>query len=143
MNKALNCAVGLLSRREHSAFELLHKLMQKGFDEVEANDALVECQRLGFQSDVRFAESLCRTRIQQGHGPMRIERDLRQVQIKSDLIEDILEQYNWVELAQKVWLKKYKQYDETYAIVQKQKQFLLYRGFPMDIIASVFKEIRT
>jgi len=143
VSKAFVCAVRLLARREHGAHELVRKLVQKGHDEQDTQKALDECQRLGLQSDVRFVESLCRARIRQGYGPQRIVNDLQQAKVDRDLIDSVLEQekHNWLSHAVDAWTKKYKEeQDQSYAIIQKQKQFLLYRGFSMDTINQVFKE---
>lgn len=142
MTNAFNCAVRLLARREHSAFELVQKLTQKGYGKGEARAAVVECQRLALQSDSRYAEQLCRTRISQGYGPLRISQELQAKQVDEQLIDEILalEQDNWRDYAQQAWQKKFKAVQNaSLAELQKQRRFLNYRGFPGDIIASVFK----
>lgn len=144
MSNGFACAVRLLTRREHGAYELVNKLLQKGYPEHEARDALLECQRLGLQSDDRFVDSLCRARIRQGYGPVRIRRELQALKIDGELINNTLqqEQDNWLSHALWVWQKKYKEQGElSYSVMQKQKQFLLYRGFSTDTIATLFKEI--
>lgn len=144
MTKAFVSAVRLLARREHGAHELAQKLLQKKHPELEVYEAIAECQRLDLQSDRRFVESLCRTRIRQGHGPARIRQDLQNVRIDRDLIDQVLneERDNWVSYAKDVWVKKYGAYDDTaFAAIQKQKQFLLYRGFSVDTINLVFRDI--
>lgn len=143
MSKAFEGAVRLLARREHGAHELAQKLIQKKHLEPDVTNAILECQRLGLQSDTRYVESLCRTRIRQGYGPLRIRQDLKQVKIDRDLINTVLEQEqgNWVSYAQDVWIKKYKeQGDDSFAAIQKQKQFLLYRGFSMDTIGELYEK---
>lgn len=143
MSKAYVDAVRLLARREHGAHELVQKLERKAHSAQDIQDALLECQRLGLQSDARFADSLTRARIRQGHGPLRIRRDLEHVMIERELIDDILleEQEHWLAHAKAVWEKKYKQFgDDSFAAQQKQKQFLLSRGFAFDTIQMVFKE---
>lgn len=141
MSNVFECAVRLLARREHGAFELTHKLAQRGFSETEIQGALAECQRLDLQSDDRFIENLTRTRIRQGYGPVRIRRELQHLQVETDRIEVALrqEQDNWLSYAKGVWKKKYKEETaQSYAALQKQKQFLLYRGFSTDTITMVF-----
>lgn len=144
MSDALTRAVRLLARREHGASELANKLHQKGFSVADAEAALLECQRLGFQSDARFVECLCNQRVRQGYGPVRIRQELMHLQIDRALIDEVLqkEQDHWLDHAVGVWKKKYKvAYKFTFAEIQKQKQFLLYRGFSNDTIAMVFKDI--
>ncbi len=144
MTKAYVDAVRLLARREHGAYELEQKLLQKKHSVLDIKHAIDECQRLELQSDLRFVESMCRTRIRQGHGPARIYHDLKQVRIDPDLIAQVLEEErdNWISYARDVWLKKYgEQENVSFADTQKQKQFLLYRGFSMATIQMVFKDI--
>ncbi|WP_133126890.1 recombination regulator RecX [Legionella nagasakiensis] len=143
MNKALSSALRLLTRREHSVYELACKLTQKGYASSEIEAAIAECQRLGLQSDERFVETICRTRIRQGYGPLRIQQELRSLRIEETLINTVLQQKqdHWLAHAIAVKKKKYKNQGElTFKQMQKQKQFLLYRGFSADIIAMVFNE---
>jgi regulatory protein len=73
---ALNRAVGLLSRREHSERELSRKLVQRGLEPEEVGSAIRRLQSLSLQSDERFAENLIRSRAQSGHGPLHIRAEL-------------------------------------------------------------------
>ena len=143
MTKAFSGAVRLLARREHGAHELAKKLLQKKHPEPDIQNAISECQRLGLQSDERFVESLTRARIRQGYGPARIRQDLQNVRIDRELIDRMLndERDNWASYARDVWMKKYGEFaDDTFTAIQKQKQFLLYRGFSVDTINLVFKD---
>lgn len=142
MNNAFTCATGLLAKREYGEHELTEKLLHKGYDEAEIQDAILECKRLGLQSDARFAESLCRARIRQGYGPLRIRQELRSKQVDSECMENALqhEEIDWLMLATQVKNKKYSNQGAiNFAHLQKQKRFLLYRGFPQEIIAQVFE----
>lgn len=142
MTKAFDCAMRLLCRREHSAFELVTKLTQKGFSRADVNEVIAECQRLGLQCDTRFVESYCSSRIRQGYGPLRIREELLAKRVDRELIDNVLleEQDNWVCHARALWLKKYgKQDDIPFNELQKQQRFMLYRGFPTDIITKIVK----
>ena len=144
MSNAFSCALRLLTRREHGAYELVSKLAQKGYEDIDAHEALLKCQQLGLQSDKRFVESICRVRIRQGYGPVRIRQELQGKQLASELIDAALqlEEDNWFEYAFAAWKKKYKASEEiTFVELQKQKQFLLYRGFTSDIISKLFKQL--
>ncbi len=140
MNKALHCAVGLLARREHSLAELADKLKQKGHDDAEIQAALATCQRQGLQSDARYADSLCRVRMRQGYGPVRIRQELKAKSVDREHIEAVLntDPQQWLGNAMDVWEKKYAPSGDTsFAEKQKQRQFLLYRGFSMETITQV------
>ena len=141
----MESALRLLTRREHGAVELCVKLEKKGLDKVEVQKAINECQQLGLQSDRRFVENYSRSRIRQGYGPLRITQELKNKSIDCDLILEVLrpEQNNWLSYALDVWDKKSKgQLDLSFNELQKQQRFLLYRGFSMDTIARVMKELR-
>lgn len=143
-SSAYESAIRLLARREHGAAELCAKLERKGFDADLACEAVAECQRLGLQSDHRFTESYTRWRIGQGYGPLKIIQELKNKRINSDLIQEILnqERHNWLGYAIDVWEKKSKgALDYSINDLQKTQRFLLYRGFSMDIINAVMKEI--
>ena len=144
MTKAFDCAVRLLSRREHSSAELSDKLKQKGFSPIEVKEALGTCQRLGLQSDHRFVEIYSRSRIQQGYGPLKICQELSSKGIEKEIINHVLQQeYDWLKYALDVWKKKCKgQLDLSFEELKKQQRFLLYRGFAMDTIALVKKELK-
>lgn len=145
MTKAFDSALRLLSRREHGAIELCDKLEKKGFSQKEAKDALESCKRLGLQDDRRFIENYSRSRIRQGFGPLKITQELKSKGVDSDLIQDELKQErdNWLTYAMEVWQKKSKgKEDISFNEMQKLQSFLLYRGFTMDVIAMVVKELR-
>ncbi|ARG99679.1 recombination regulator RecX [Legionella micdadei] len=144
MASAFDCAMRLLSRREHSARELITKLAQRGYSSEEVSEAIAKCQRLGLQSDARFVETLCHTRIRQGCGPLKISQELQAKHIDRELINNALEQEqeNWVTYALAVWHKKFRdQGDISFEELQKRQRFLLYRGFSADIIAKVIAEV--
>lgn len=144
MNNAYNSAIRLLARREYGAVELIEKLMQKGCDRQEATDALLECQRLGLQSDMRFAEQVCRTRVSQGYGPVRIAQELQAKRLDSALIDDVLaaESDRWQDCAKQVWQKKFKaEPARSVDALQKQRRFLLYRGFTGEVVARVLNDV--
>lgn len=105
-----------------------------------------ECQRLDLQSDRRFVEMYCHSRIRQGYGPLKISQELSSKGIDRELIQQFLQQEedNWLTYALDVWHKKSKgELNLSFDELQKQQRFLLYRGFGMDTIAQVKKELKT
>lgn len=69
-------ALGLLVRREHSRKELTRKLTARGVERDDAVAAVDKLEAAGWQDDSRFAESLVRSRIATGYGPIRIRAEL-------------------------------------------------------------------
>lgn len=142
MDSAYNYALGLLAKREHAQAELITKLAQKGFDPVMIERVVAKLQDLDLQSDERYAEMLCRVRVKQGYGPLRIKQELDARKIDSIYTNELLagEQGNWVSHALAVWHKKYnRQAEYSGKDRQKQKSFLYARGFSVDTIAMVFE----
>ncbi|OGV33670.1 MAG: recombination regulator RecX [Legionellales bacterium RIFCSPHIGHO2_12_FULL_35_11] len=144
MSKAYQSAIGLLARREHSVSELRAKLESIGYSFDEVTSVLSRLKNLELQSDERFVDMVCRSRINQGYGPIRVHKELQQKGVDTELIESRLaiEHENWVSYATAVWQKKfYRQREYSYSEIQKQKKFLLYRGFTMDTISLVFENL--
>ncbi len=128
-------AINLLSRREHTCYELTVKLKEnfkalKYIEEVVGN-----LSREGLQSDSRFAESFIRYRFQKGFGPIRIRKELLERGIGEELLDKSLESadYNWEQHASEVLEKKFGnsicgEFKET----AKRIRFLEQRGFSLE-----------
>ena len=80
-------ALGLLARREHSRAELQRKLAGPEHDSAEIMSLVEHLAEAGLQSDSRYAEAFVRSRIERGHGPIRIRQDLRQRGVSSEQAE--------------------------------------------------------
>lgn len=143
MREAYDVAVGLLARREHSAQQLHRKLAQRGFDESAIASALEDCRRFNLQSDLRFAEATCRSRIARGYGPVMIKQLLQYEGVAPEIIEQVFDEIHqtidWVAEASHVWVKKFRAYNPEGKARQKQWQFLRYRGFSDATVRAVFQ----
>lgn len=152
MREAYDVAVGLLARREHSVQQLERKLALRGFDEQAIASALLDCQRLNLQSDTRFAEATCRSRIARGYGLVMIKQLLQHDGVAAEIIDHVLDEINqetdWVAQALAVWSKKFGSslglnpgLDASYKARQKQWQFLRYRGFSDATVRAMFESL--
>lgn len=132
-------AMDLLARREHSRFELLHKLARR-FGDSEPGDGLEAAidtlAAEGLQSDERFALSFTRERLQRGHGPRRIRVELQRRGVEDTLIDAALaevpaeEGTSWAGQARRVLAKRFG--DEPAADFPeraRRMRFLDQRGF--------------
>ena len=135
-----NKALDLVSRREHSRYELMQKL-NKRFPETmpiieEALDKLIANKIL---DDERFAEMYLNSRARKGFGPKKIEMELYSKRVDSFLIANAIEAYeSWNENAENELKKKFKGIQPTdYQSKMKQKQFLFNRGFSSQIIEQI------
>ena len=87
---AKSVAVRLLSRREHSAFEIRDKLNKREFDDSEITQAIAELIKGGWLSDERFAEAYIRMRQIKGFGPIRISIELGERGVDESIIDTYL-----------------------------------------------------
>lgn len=127
----------LLSMREHSEYNLLNKLLDKGLDETLCKQQVEQFKQKNIQSDSRFADSLIRGRARKGQGEVRIRAELNEHKISADIYLPVFAELaiDWFELAQQVLAKKYKTpVSGDWKEKQKRQRFLQYRGFSMEQI---------
>ncbi len=140
---AKSVAVRLLSRREHSAFEIRDKLLKRDFDEEEVTQTISELQEGGWLSDERFAEAYIRMRQLKGFGPIRISIELNERGVKESIVDDYLqaEDEGWQQTLERQYLKKYKNKSiADYNDKAKRIRFLQYRGFALDAIYRIVRD---
>jgi regulatory protein len=139
---AKSVAVRLLSRREHSAFEIRDKLLKRDFDEKEIAQAIVELQQGGWLSDERFAEAYIRMRQLKGFGPIRIAIELNERGVEEAVVDNYLHSSDdlWLQSLREQYQKKYRDKAiEDYNDKAKRIRFLQYRGFNLNAICQVVK----
>ncbi len=135
----------LLAGREHSRYELFNKLQAKGFERNRIQQVIDELTEQGWQSDLRFAESLCRLRINNGYGPLRIAYELRQHGVDNYSVERLIGETagSWMNLMERVYRSKF---TEVQAMSRKEwakrARFLQQRGFTFEMIQSLFTQLR-
>ena len=140
---AKSVAVRLLSRREHSAFEIRDKLLKRDFDSEEIDRVIIELQQGGWLSDERFAEAYIRMRQLKGFGPVRIAMELNERGVKEHIVDDYLHANDdsWRQTLEQQYRKKYKDKPiEDYSDKAKRIRFLQYRGFALDVIYQIVKD---
>lgn len=134
----------MLARREHSAWELQHKLAARGYQSDLVEVALLELCRDNLQSDQRFTESYIRSRIERGFGPRRIAAELGERGISKALIADYLgrEESQWDSQVIKARNKRFGQVlPNSSKERDRQIRFLQYRGFTQEQISHALSEI--
>ncbi|WP_088332191.1 regulatory protein RecX [Lacimicrobium sp. SS2-24] len=121
----------LLSRREHSQSELLHKLQAKGLDPQLCQQVISEFAQRGWQSDQRFAASFARQRASRGLGEIRIRGELRQRQVNEQEIDAAIAELevDWFEAARTLYQKKYPSEASDFKVRQKRARHLQYKGY--------------
>tara|TARA_B100001778_G_C18594804_1_gene634094 strand:- start:755 stop:1195 length:441 start_codon:yes stop_codon:yes gene_type:complete len=135
-----NKALDLVSRREHSQYELIQKLNKRFPETMPIIEEVVKKLAVNnILNDERFAEMYLNSRARKGFGPKKIEMELNFKKVDSSLIAIAIAEYeSWTENAQNELLKKFKGIKPTdYNSKMKQKQFLFNRGFSSQIIERI------
>tara|TARA_B100001027_G_scaffold201194_1_gene161060 strand:- start:192 stop:632 length:441 start_codon:yes stop_codon:yes gene_type:complete len=135
-----NKALDLVSRREHSQYELIQKLNKRFPETIPIIEKVVKKLAVNnILNDERFAEMYLNSRARKGFGPKKIEMELNSRKVESSLISNAIAEYeSWTENAQNELLKKFKGIKPTdYNSKMKQKQFLFNRGFSSQIIERI------
>lgn len=135
---AQTSALGLLARREHSRKELRRKLATGGHDPEEVDAVLTRLDDRGLQSDERFAEVLVRSRIAQGHGPLRILAELRLHGLDDAGASQALDaaEPDWTALATELYRRRFRGPASDQAERVRRARFLAGRGFPSSAIQA-------
>lgn len=137
-----NRALRLLTRREHGAKELKRKLVSRGVAPERAAEAVETLAQAGWQSDVRYVESLIRQRILQGYGPLRIDAELEDAGVDAAIVEQALAEAapDWRTLAAEAHRRRFDALPTAAgADWQKHYRFLAGRGFESEQIYAVLK----
>ena len=135
-----NKALDLVSRREHSQYELIQKLNKRFPETIPIIEKVVKKLAVNnILNDERFAEMYLNSRARKGFGPKKIEMELNFKKVDSSFIANAIEEYeSWTENAQNELSKKFKGIKPTdYNSKMKQKQFLFNRGFSTQIIERI------
>ncbi len=134
-------AMQYLAQREHSQYQLVIKLRQRGFCEEEVAETLQALIEQDLQSDSRFTQAYIESRVHRGYGPQRIRSELNTRGIEDPLIDEYLNENDelWWQRAMVVKNKKFGHGSNVdHQTEMKQKSFLQYRGFTFDQIHKVF-----
>ena len=133
-----NKALDLVSRREHSQYELIQKLNKRFPESMPIIEEVVKKLAVNnILNDERFAEMYLNSRARKGFGPKKIEMELNFKKVDSSFIAIAIAEYeSWTENAQNELLKKFKGVKPTdYNSKMKQKQFLFNRGFSSQTVS--------
>ncbi|WP_261815951.1 recombination regulator RecX [Vibrio gallicus] len=140
---AKEAALNLLSRRDHGRYELQQKLLNRGYELADIDDAVSFCSEHHYLDDLRYAKSQVRQHVNKGHGERRIRQELQIKKVNEQTIEQALqaEPQDWFELAVQTAYKKFRDAkgseSKDYA---NQVRFLQYRGFSFEQIKYALSE---
>ena len=91
--KAFSAVQRLVAARDRSAHEVRQRLLQKGFDRDDVDAAVQRALNCGLIDDMRYADILIRTRVNQGKGRDGIASELESQGINPYCIDGWPEAY--------------------------------------------------
>jgi len=139
---ARQSALAALARREHSAFELRRKLLDKGHDPAETDQVLTALIRDKLVSDERYVEAYTRSRVLKGYGPRYIAAALRERGVSQELIQQSVDGNNpvWRQRAAEARRKRFGVLPGDYREKARQMRFLETRGFSAEQIRAALRQ---
>jgi regulatory protein len=146
----LEAALRLLTRRDHSCMELKRKLKKRNFDGDQIRRTIVECQRLNYLNDEKFAHGYSEQLQRKGYGPHLIRQKLASKGVAPQLIAHALapvrQEAKERDVCRAVLVKKlkteYRRSSEN-PPMERLYRFLSGRGFTPGTIRHTLAEVPT
>ena len=88
--KAMNTAVRILTNRDHSKFELVQKLQQRGFSTQIVDTVIARCEDFGYIDDPRTAQVYVLQLKRKCFGRRYVRQALKKKRLRGATIEKIL-----------------------------------------------------
>jgi regulatory protein len=144
---ALDSAFRLLTRRDHTRWELTGKLRHKGFGVRDVARAIDRLEELGYLDDAKTARIMADHLLRKGYGILRIRYSLGQKGLDDDAIEkalircgdDVAQVQHARCVLEKQRLRLEREADPLKRY-QRAYRFLAGRGFPAGIIRQTIGE---
>lgn len=130
----------LLDRRDYSRVELLKKLMEKGVEETEAEEAVDRLVEIGFVDDARYAPIIVRHYAAKGYGAQRVKQELYRRGIPKELWDAAMEQMpEQEETVDRLLRSRLKSETPDRSELKKASDFLLRKGYSWDEINAALR----
>ncbi|TNE49063.1 MAG: recombinase RecX [Deltaproteobacteria bacterium] len=148
--RAKTSALDYIAYKARTEHEVFTKLRSNGFEEEIVESVIARFRDLGYINDEQYAQQYAKSRLNnKGHGPRRIQNDLRRRGVSSshisDAIDNLSDNESQIEiaytLAEKRWARLAK---ESNPLKRRKKlqDFLVRRGFDFDTIRAVVDRVR-
>ncbi len=138
-------ALELLSLRDHASGELRTKLFQKGYQKDAIAAAIDYLREKNYVNDTRFAELFSQELIQRKQlGPMKVKEKLFQRGVSTDIINDILSNYDHEKQLENCRYHFQKKFKSKRLLESKEERskairYLQGKGFGWDVIGISIK----
>lgn len=143
---ALNSALRILTRRDHSRYELVRKLKLRGYSRQDIDHAVSACEEYGYIDDLRTAKVYIRQLKRKGYGKKRIQLELKKKGLRGDRVQSILaesvSEADESEAAQRIVKKNLKRFERERDLKKRRDKiyrFLQTRGFSREVITNTLK----
>lgn len=141
--KILHLGIDLLSRREHSVFELNKKLCAKEFEQDEIDEVMQFLIDENYISDIKFTDMIFRHRTTKGYGLYYITQELRQKGVNSETVSQVERELDidWFDIAEQAYSKKY-----GFKAIKDEREkakrirFMLNRGFTSEQVYTLLSD---
>ena len=147
LKKAKGYALRLLKLRPRSMVELSRKMAGKGYDPAVIENVVDALTKMGLMDDAAFAKAWLQYRLNRPMGFRRVERELIEKGIPRDVIrghwDEVRDSYDELEVVRMLAKKRARQYNNIDPLKRKKRvmDYLARRGFQLDVIMKVIKEI--
>ena len=146
--KALNTALRILTRRDHSKHELSQKLKARGYAQEVIDDVISQCERFDYINDERTAQVFIHRLQRKGYGRKRIQFELNLKGLRGKHIQGVfsksISDADECQFAEKIFQKHARRFDrEKDGLKRRDKiyRFLYGRGFSKAVISEVISKI--
>ena len=146
--KALNTALRILTRRDHSKHELSQKLKARGYAEEVIDEVISKCERFDYINDERTAQVFVRQLHRKGYGRKRIRFELNLKGLRGNHIQAILSKSisdaDEYQCAEKIFQKHARRFDREKNVLKRKDKlyrFLYGRGFSKMVISELISKI--
>lgn len=141
---AMETAVRILTRRNHSCHELRTKLVRKGISREVAAEVQAACERLNYLDDRRMARFYVDELRAKGYGSHFVQKAMRTKGFAQELIDSILGQArpesDELETARRALEKKQRTFEREKDPGKRREKIYRYlysRGFSSSVIAAL------
>jgi regulatory protein len=146
--KALNTALRVLTRRDHSKHELSQKLKARGYAGEVIDEVISECERFDYINDERTAQIFIRQLHRKGYGRKRIQFELNLKGFRGKFIQGVLAKsisdIDEYQSAEKIYQKRARRFDREKDVLKRKDKiyrFLYGRGFSKTVISEIISKL--
>jgi len=134
----LNLSLRYLSYQARSIFEVEQYMKKKGFDNDQIKKVIDLLQEKNYLNDIDFAQMFIKNRVKyKPKSKYAFRYELKNKGVAPCIIDNILEPYDDIDLAEKSIKPKIRQWKniDMEKLKKKMMNFLRYRGFSYDVSA--------